>query len=194
MSEMPRTKEQEANTYSVEQAVPEDAKGIVDVQINTWIATYINEELGITEDSIIKRFFGKNGELLKDRIERNKKRIANSPYGVFVAKNGDKIVGFTSPRYDEKGNQQRVGALYVLPEAQGHGLGKKLLGKSLDALDKTQDIYLHVITYNKKAIEFYERNDFIKTGKDVTGSIDPLPNGAVIPEIEMKLPGELVVR
>lgn len=188
MTELSESKEQKSSAYRVERATPEDAEGIARVQVDTWIDTYVHEGLGITEEAIRERFFGENGELFKDRIERGEKKIANSPYGVFVAKDGDKIVGFSSPRYDEELNQQRLGGLYLLPGAQGHGLGKKLLHKALDALDRTQDIYLHVVTYNENAIEFYERNGFIKTGQEVSGSVDPLPNGAVIPEIEMKLP------
>ena len=188
MSERLPQNEQKTQSYTIEPATPGDAEGITYVQINTWVATYVNEAMDITEEAIRERFYGKDGELFREKIERGKKRIANSQYGVYVAKQGDKIVGFASPRYDKEAKQQRLGALYVSPESQGKGLGKQLLDAAINALDRSQDIYLHVVTYNEKAIGFYENNGFIKTGKDVTGSVDPLPNGVTIPEIEMKLP------
>lgn len=191
MTEKPPQNEQKIPSYTIEPATPEDAERIARVQIDTWIDTYVNETEGITEEAIRKRFFGDNGELFQEKIERGKKRIANSQYGVYIARQGDKIAGFASPRYDEQAKQQRLGALYVLPEAQGEGLGKRLLDAAINALDRSQDIYLHVVTYNERAIHFYENNGFIKTGKDVTGSVDPLPNGVTIPEIEMKLPAFL---
>lgn len=185
MKETSPMREQDTKEYQVLQAIPDDAAGIKDVQIKTWLATYVNEEHAITEDMIRERFGFNDDQVIQASIQRGKNKIEHSPYGVFVAKQAERIVGFASPTYDEDSDQQRLGALYVLPEAQGKGLGKQLLERALASLDNSLDVYLHVVTYNDAAIGFYERNGFVKTGKDLTGSILPFANGVYMPEIEM---------
>jgi RimJ/RimL family protein N-acetyltransferase len=42
-----------------------------------------------------------------------------------------------------------------------------------------------VASYNQKAISFYEKFGFKKTGKSVIEDVARFPSGATIPEIEM---------
>ena len=74
----------------------------------------------------------------------------------------------------------------MLPDFQGMGLGRELLQKALNWLGREKVIFVIVASYNTKAIKFYERFGFVKTGKDVhSEGVDPLPSGKIIPEIEM---------
>lgn len=54
--------------FTIHIATPKDAGAIVNVQTKTWLATYPNVELGITEADIRRRILGKNDEHLKQRI------------------------------------------------------------------------------------------------------------------------------
>lgn len=92
--------------------------------------------------------------------------------GFFVAKVGDKIVGFVAgdANWFSKRERKRVGAIHeivVLPEYQGQGIGKALMEKVLSyfkekGLDTAE---LWVGDENRKAYEFYKRFGFHENGR-----------------------------
>ncbi|HEY8886186.1 MAG TPA: GNAT family N-acetyltransferase [Candidatus Microsaccharimonas sp.] len=174
-----------SQNFIIKKASPDDAAGLFDVQRKTWIATYPNPEIGITEEDIKIRIEGIDQELVLGKVERWKSTIGDGDRKISVAKINDKVVGFVAPFYDEASGQHRLGALYVLPETQGTGVGSALLRQAFEDIGTENDIYLHVVSYNQNAVNFYTKNGFQKTGKDTTGSVSALPSGNHIPEIEM---------
>jgi ribosomal protein S18 acetylase RimI-like enzyme len=188
MSEATMAKQEFDNqAVQVEVAKPEDAEGVFDVQRLTWLATYPNTEAGITEEDIRVRVEGEHGELIPQKIERWRKGIeaAGSERATFVVRDNDKVVGFVAPAIRD--GQRRIGAIYVLPETQGKGVGGKLLQKALEWHGRDEDIFLHVATYNHNAIDFYKKNGFEETGTEIKDEVAQLGSGKEIPEIEMVL-------
>ena len=55
--------------------------------------------------------------------------------------------------------------LYVLPQAQGHGLGKKLYQQVLAVFPKAKLMRLEVEPQNTKAVGFYQSLGFCKIGQ-----------------------------
>lgn len=108
----------ETNSFEIQPASSDDANGIALVQEKTWLATYPNEKYGVTEEDIRSKNF-----LSEEKIQRWKESIEhqNEQNHTFVAKQGDKVVGFCVVNKDNEYNI--VNALYVLPELQGQGLG-----------------------------------------------------------------------
>lgn len=151
---------------------------------DTWLETYPNEEHGITRAEILERYdesnpeFVKGVEQFKDGLEQSQKDPNRHSW---IAKIGDKIVGYCSAR---KGEEGRIQAIYVHPDAQGKKVGGKLIQNALGWIGEG-DIYVNVASYNQNAINFYERFGFIKTGKEITEDVGRFKSGAVIPEIEM---------
>ncbi|HTE48340.1 MAG TPA: GNAT family N-acetyltransferase, partial [Candidatus Paceibacterota bacterium] len=82
-----------------------------------------------------------------------------------------------------------VDGMYVLPELQGKGLGKKLMQKAFEWLGTGQDIILKVVAYNSHAIEFYKKMGFKETRNKVVFTGTQLPSGIEIPRIEMMKKG-----
>ena len=81
--------------------------------------------------------------------------------------------------------KRSVGALYVLPETQGIGLGSKLIEKILGWHKSDENnIYLRVASYNQNAIDFYKRFGFESTDNIVVDEGNIYGN-TKIPEIEM---------
>ena len=89
--------------------------------------------------------------------------------GFFVAKIGDRIVGFIVcdddwySRYENK----TLGAIHefaVDKKYQGHGIGKKLMEKCFEYL-REKDIELWVGEKNARAKRFYEEYGFREVGK-----------------------------
>ncbi len=179
------TQEFTKQPVEVEEARPEDAAEVFDVQRRTWLDTYPNEKAGVTYDDLKLRLDGENGELIPQKVERWKQGIESTGdrRATFVVRDNGKIVGFVAPGIMNE--QRRIGAIYVLPEAQGKGIGNALLKKSIEWHGRDDDIYLHVATYNQNAIDFYKRNGFMETGTKIEDDGTPQ-----IPEIEMVLKAE----
>jgi ribosomal protein S18 acetylase RimI-like enzyme len=132
-------------------AKTEDAPQILHVLQQTWLDTYINKEKGITEDVIRQKSFFVNPEKYLNQI------IKKIETYLVIRDDKEKVIGFASPRV--MNNKARVGKLYILKEAQGKGHGKKLLNAAIEYWSG-QDVYLQVVTYNQKAIDFYLKNGF----------------------------------
>jgi RimJ/RimL family protein N-acetyltransferase len=168
-------------------AIKEDASGIFNVRLLTWLATYPNNDFGITQKDIHLRLEGQNGELIASNINRWQDTIVNpgDTRRVYVARENNRVVGFTVPTV--KQGQRRIGALYILPEAQGKGYGTKLLNLSVSWHGRTEDIYLHAVSYNQKAIQFYKKYGFKITETVIEDEVVRFENGQEIPQLEMVL-------
>ncbi len=166
----------------IREAVPDDAKDIINVYYKTWLDTYPNDDLGITKDDIEDKY---KNSFTEENINIQKERILNLPENQkrFVAIIDDSIVGVSSVIRDENFNQLKT--IYVLPEYQGKGVGKKLWGAMKIFIDFNKDTTVNVATYNKKAIGFYENLGFIDSGKRWVDEKWKMRSGAVLPEMEM---------
>jgi ribosomal protein S18 acetylase RimI-like enzyme len=161
----------------------EDAEGIQEVQYKTWLATYPNEELGITIEDIEDRF----KDRLLGKLKKRREEILHPISGVmFVAKENNKVVGFC--KTGEIENKNELQAIYVLTEYQGRGIGKMLWDEAKNYLDINRDTVVHVATYNENAIYFYQRLGFKDTGKRWSDEKFKMKrSGTAIPEMEMIL-------
>ena len=72
-----------------------------------------------------------------------------------VAELDGKIVGFGC--WDPKGE---IPALYVLQDAQGYGIGRRLMEAMLERLSDCEQVRLEVLEGNDRAIGFYEHMGF----------------------------------
>jgi len=168
----------------IRKSVPNDVYGIREVEKATWLKTYPSSEEGITTEDIIKKFEIDKTPKGINKIEERKKRYNDKNISVWVAETEGNIIGFCMA-IKEKGCN-RVGAIYVLQNYQGKGLGQQLIEKAFGWLGDKKDIFINVARYNKQAINFYKKFGFVETGK--RGSLDSaakLPSGKFIPEIEL---------
>lgn len=80
----------------------------------------------------------------------------------FVYDDGTGITGWMRLRRDDDNNIFSVISLYVLPEAQGKGTGKKLLNFACEfALEyRFEKVTLGVMTQNEKSAKWYQNNGF----------------------------------
>jgi len=173
---------------TIRPAVPEDAEDVSNVNVVTWLATYPNDELGITAELLRQHLEGAAGERTAGRIARIRRALeesaaGGSPSADFVAVRAGRIVGYTHPRIMGQ-ERHRVGALYVLPAFHGRGIGHLLLERNLAWHGDGQDVYLNVATYNERARRFYERHGFALTGAEGHDEVATIGN-VRIPEIEM---------
>ncbi len=168
----------------IRRSVPEDVCGIYEVQRETWFKTYPNKEEGITHEDIEAKFKIYETPEGKKKIEERKKKYKNRNIGTWVAEDDKKIVGYCMAIRKRENN--RVGAIYVLPAYQGRGSGQLLIEKAFSWLGNKKNILINVARYNRQTIDFYKKFSFVETGKK--GTLDEaakLPSGKFIPEIEL---------
>jgi ribosomal protein S18 acetylase RimI-like enzyme len=180
----------EKQPIEIEHARSEDAEAIFNVQRATWLDTYPNKEAGITGEDIRKRIEGENGEKISPKIDKWRQgiEVSDGSRAVFVAREEGKVVGYVAPAIID--GQRRIGAIYVLPDSQGKGIGSELLHKAIEWHGRKEDIFLRVATYNQKAIDFYKRNGFKETNNVVEDEAAQKSGSKPIPEIEMVLGAE----
>lgn len=164
---------------AIEPASPSDASEIVRIQAETWLATYPNEEHGVTRADI-------EAKKLNDpsRIERWKTRIEDETgmTRIWVARKDKRVIGYCLAKKGDEENY--IDALYVLPEEQTKGVGQQLMSEALSWLDASKPIGLGVAAYNAKAIAFYEKLGFQKS-EEAPEPVPPLPSGKRLPIIKM---------
>ena len=99
-------------------------------------------------------------------LEKSEERAFQWRDGILVAKDGDRVVGFVGcgQHGPEDPDTGEVFALYVLPEYQGAGVGRQLLGAALDKLSACPHLCLWAVKGNERAIRFYEKNGFRLNG------------------------------
>jgi len=100
--------------------------------------------------------------------------IDDPSFSIFIAKTGGKISGYLTLHLkndpDTPGKQGlKIERLYILQEFQGLGYGIKLLEYAEDKLRQLQLDYLWLGVWerNYRAIRFYEKNGFVRTGQEV---------------------------
>lgn len=169
-------------------AKPEDAAGIQEVFYLTWLDTYPNAEVGVTKEDIESKF---EKSFSEDSISELAYKLGNLPATTLflVAVDEDeagKVVGLCRIFLLEDCNQLQ--AIYVLPSHQRQGIGLKLWEEARRHLQDEKKTVVHVATYNKQAISFYEKIGFADTGKRFEEEKFRMPvSGVVIPEMEMEL-------
>ncbi len=124
------------------------------VLLQTWIATY-SPFIPLTD---IQWYFNNhNTEIHLERV------FADSTMWNYVAAVDQKIVGYERMFHDLELNRFHIASLYVLPEFQGQGIGKRLLEM---AEEKARSLFfdkawLGVMTQNTASVEWYKKLGFI---------------------------------
>jgi ribosomal protein S18 acetylase RimI-like enzyme len=174
-----------SENITIQKAIPEDAQGIGEVYYKTWLATYPNEEYGVTKEDI--------DFIFKDIKNSDGSKYISLPDNTvyFTAKENGHVVGVCKLVKHDDINELK--SIYVLPEQQGKGVGKMFWSEALKFFDSTKDTVVKAVVYNKNAIEFYKKLGFRETGKIFYDETFRMQSGVIPPEIEMIIPATSTV-
>jgi L-amino acid N-acyltransferase YncA len=142
----------------VRRATDADARAIAEIRIETWRATYA----GIVPQAMLDRM----------DVDRTVVGICGLIAGdthVLVIEADGKIAGYAfvaAARDEDAAGLGEVEAIYVRPEAQGRGLGGRLMDAAIADLGEQgfQTSVLWVLTDNAPARGFYEHAGFRPDG------------------------------
>ena len=96
------------------------------------------------------------------------------PDNIYIAKDGDTVVGFVAygkHRSEDLENHGEIYAIYVLSEYYGTGVGEKMMQVGLDELSEYPKVAVLVLKDNARAIKFYEKFGFRHDGKEIEDDI-----------------------
>ena len=136
----------------VRRATVDDAQAIEHIRVETWRATY----RGLLPDTLIDGL----RENASQRRERLRTQAADQ--FLFVAEDGDEVVGFSVGGPERTGDAEYRGevyAIYVLPTHQRKGVGRALVRESVRELARREirSLLIWVLRENGIGRAFYER-------------------------------------
>lgn len=168
--------------YKIRKITPDDVLALHKVYFLTWLETYPNKEYSITKDDIIYKY---EQRLTPEKIAESKEKIVQTKKNELklLLEHKEKIVALCNVIRGRGYNQLQ--AIYVLPEYQGLGIGGRIWAEAEKFLNPYKKTIIHVVSYNNKAIKFYEKLGFKSTGKIFKDERFKMRNGAVFPELEM---------
>ena len=159
-----------AEPVDVRDAGCDDIRAVQNVARTTWDHTYRESIPASVRAEFVSQAYSEYA--LRRRMEAN----------VFlVAAEGGEILGFADFRSLSE-TEAELAAIYVLPEMQGRGIGKRLLEAGIDAFPPSTMFLLRVEWDNTQAQRFYEAHGFRRTGEHVEEFY-----GQVVHEVEMIL-------
>lgn len=145
--------------FTIREGMPEDAVRTRTMQAESWLATYPNEEAGVSYEWVKNLT---DSWLTAERLDQSREiltDIINDPDMLYrLAESGNKVVGFVHAATNDDGTKE-LEAIYTSPETFSSGLGQRLMNVANEWIGDTETT-LKVATYNARAIRFYEKNGF----------------------------------
>ncbi|MEP0711978.1 GNAT family N-acetyltransferase [Algoriphagus sp.] len=90
-------------------------------------------------------------------------------YQFFLAEENEEKLGFSGIEINNEPGKTKIHKIYILPSAQGKGIGKKLIQliKEIAIEHNQKSLLLNVNKYNQNAIAFYEYLGFVNIKAEV---------------------------
>jgi ribosomal protein S18 acetylase RimI-like enzyme len=170
--------------FAIREGRPEDAVNARAMQAESWLATYPNEEAGISYEWVKNLT---DAWLASDKLDQSREiftGVINDPDMFYrLAERDGSVYGFVHIATKENGTKE-FEAIYTSPETFGSGLGQQLMNIANQWIGGVETT-LKVAKYNKRAIRFYEKNGF----RAVEGTEELYRE--MIPIITMRRKGEI---
>lgn len=151
--------------YTIRKATVDDTVAIRHVQAASWLATYPNDEYGVSEEWV-KAYT--DSWLTPEKLEESKgyiERAISNPSGYYrVAEVDGEIIGFIHGSTNEDDTKE-LEAIYTRPDMFGKGLGPQLITLFIEWAGDSQSS-LEAAVYNERALRFYRKYGF----KEVAGT------------------------
>lgn len=160
----------------IRQLAKEELTKVQSIAHRTWPSTFANILSPEQIDYMLNWMYSL--DMLESQLEKGHTFL-------LAVENGEEL-GFAGFELNySEGSKAKLHKIYLLPTAQGKGVGKGLILEVADRARKVdqKNLLLNVNKYNQKAIDFYLRMDFQEIYKEV---ID-IGNGYVMDDVVMEL-------
>ncbi|QHE52760.1 GNAT family N-acetyltransferase [Pontibacillus sp. HMF3514] len=135
--------------YTIREMENKDINEVQEVAKTSWNFTYE----GLIPLDIQERFLNSayNDEMMLKRLDVS---------SLYIAEKDGKIVGFANFSPVKEEGIVELGAIYLLPEYQGEGIGTALLQEGIKKLNGAKSVYISVEKENKIGTNFYRAKGF----------------------------------
>lgn len=135
--------------YQVRKMEEKDIEQVQQVAKTSWNDTY----KGIIPEWVQERFLNSaySTEMMIRRLNVS---------SLYVAETEDNIVGFANFSKVKEAGEVELGAIYLLPDYQGMGLGTALLNEGIANAQHATKVFINVEKENKTGVKFYNAKDF----------------------------------
>ena len=157
--------------YSIRTMALDDIPQVQNVAKASWNHTYEGIIPRDIQDNFLKSAY--NDEMMKRRLEHSY---------LYVSEIDGKIVGFANFSPVKKHGEVELGAIYLLPEYQGKGIGTALLREGLHQLEGVNEVYINVERENHIGRNFYDAKGFT-----VVSEFDDNFDGHILKTVQMIL-------
>lgn len=145
-------------SFEIREPVLDEAEAIRRMHARSWLDTYPNEDEGISYAWVKEET---DSWLTPEGLKRSREHFSNvfgNPDHFYrVAVDGDKIIGLVHVL--NQNDHKHLGAIYVDKAYHGTGVAQELMALA-DQWIGDEDVDLDVVTYNKRAMRFYEKHGF----------------------------------
>ncbi|MFE2428977.1 GNAT family N-acetyltransferase [Streptomyces sp. NPDC059373] len=150
-------------SHLIEAPRPDEAAAVGQMYLVAWLQTYPNEDAGIDETWIRKHRGSATTAEGTAQWREFIEEATRQPDRFFcrVVRSGAEVVGILCGRRDD---HVTLGPMYLLNEAQGQGVGPRLMSEFL-AWAGDAPVRLWVTAYNERAVRFYQQYGFNATGE-----------------------------
>jgi len=116
---------------------------------------------------------------------KNLEKQHNEGHQFFLAEEDGERLGFTGIEVNSEQGKTKIHKIYILPSAQGKGVGKKLFAKIREVAKSSdqKSLLLNVNKYNQGAIDFYEYLGF----ENIKSEVNDIGNGYVMDDFVFEL-------
>ncbi|MDB5194494.1 MAG: family acetyltransferase [Parcubacteria group bacterium] len=146
----------------IETSIPEahDAEGINEVIKQSWYATYVTPEIGVTRKDVDLLY----AEYEARQIEAFRQRALHPIVDdiSLVAKDSEKVLGYI--RFKVLENEIELRTLYILPGETGRGIGTMLWEEGMKLLPAGIPIFTEPVEHTR-AVDFYKKIGFVDMGE-----------------------------
>lgn len=167
----------------IRRATVADVRPIADVHVRSWLKAY----RGLIPDQVLDSLSAEQREAMwREAINQP----ASPKDRVWVAEQRGRIVGFASsgPGRDDDVDPHKTGAVYAIylePEAQGRGIGRRLFQRTVEELRELgfTAATLWVLEANVRTRLFYEAAGWQCDGTERTITV----RGSDLPEVRYRI-------
>lgn len=170
------------NSVSVLSLTNFEAKDLVEEIVRLykqcWVFTYANRIYNVSKKDIIEHLSNEN-EVKEFWLNI----LGSTNRKCWIAKDKKKIIGFCIAKKEKDNNELEYIYIYILPEFQSKGIGKRFMNFALDWLGGEKSIILFGARNNINAINFYKKFGFVLSTENIPPKV--LKGGKKIETIKM---------